>query len=496
MSCLDESTFVELLVGGLPPARAAEVESHLDSCPTCRRMVAEAMRAQTPDTGLPGEDTALTPPRPSRQEEAPLDKGTAVGRYLVLEMLGGGGMGVVYRAYDPELDRRVALKLLRVGALGLDAEEGRAHLVREAQAMARVSHPHVVPIYDVGTFGQQVFLAMELVEAQTLRQWLKASPRPWRQVLAVLVDAGRGLAAAHAAGVVHGDFKPENVLVGKDGRVRVTDFGLARSANPLAQEAQGAQVAGGTPAYMAPEQLDPDAHPDERSDQFAFCVALYEALHGERPFAAATVRELLAAVRAGKVRPAPRGSAVPPWLRRVVVRGLAVSPMDRHGSMDALLAALQHDPAARWTRTLQVAGSGALLVAAVGITHVVHSRRERVCEGAREAVATVWGPAQQEAIASAFFATNKPFAHAAWTRVRRTLDGYTAEWVTTRTTACEATHVRREQPEEVLARRMNCLDGRLAEVAALTQLFARADAGTVELAARAAEALPSLKECS
>jgi tetratricopeptide (TPR) repeat protein len=496
VSCLDESTFVELLVGGLPPARASEVESHLDSCPTCRRMVAEAMRAQTPDTGRPGEDTALTPPRPSRQEEAPLEKGTEVGRYLVLEMLGGGGMGVVYRAYDPELDRRVALKLLRVGALGLEAEEGRAHLVREAQAMARVSHPHVVPIYDVGTFGQQVFLAMELVEAQTLRQWLKASPRPWRQVLAVLVDAGRGLAAAHAAGVVHGDFKPENVLVGKDGRVRVTDFGLARSANPLAQGAQGTQVSGGTPAYMAPEQLDPDAHPDERSDQFAFCVALYEALHGERPFAAATVRELLAAVRAGKVRPAPRGSAVPPWLRRVVVRGLAVSPMDRHGSMDALLAALQKDPAARWTRTLQVAGSAALLVAAVGITHVVHSRRERVCEGAREAVATVWGPAQQEAIASAFFATNKPFAHAAWTRVRRTLDGYTAEWATTRTTACEATHVRREQPEEVLARRMNCLDGRLAEVAALTQLFARADAGTVELAARAAEALPPLKECS
>ncbi|WP_164012319.1 tetratricopeptide repeat protein [Pyxidicoccus trucidator] len=496
MACLDESTFVELLVGGLPPARAAEVDAHLDTCASCRRLVADGLRAQTPDEGLPGEITALTPPRPARAEEALLEKGTAVGRYLVLERLGAGGMGVVYSAYDPELDRRVALKLLRAGVLGLEAEEGRAHLLREAQAMARVSHPHVVPVYDVGTFGEHIFLAMELVEAQTLRQWLKAAARPWRQVLSLFLDAGRGLAAAHAAGVVHGDFKPENLLVGRDGRVRVTDFGLARSANPPGAETPGTPVAGGTPAYMAPEQLDPDAHPDARSDQFAFCVALYEALHGERPFPASTVRELLADIRAGRVKPAPRGSPVPPWLRRVVVRGLSVSPMDRHGSMEALLAALQHDPAARWTRRLQVAGSVALLLAAVGITHAVHSRREQVCAGAEESLATVWGPAQQASIESAFLATGKPFAAAAWKRVRRTLDVYTAEWVTTRTTACEATRVRREQPEEVLARRMHCLDGRLAEVAALTQLFARADAGTVELAARAAEALPPLQRCS
>nr|WP_211194156.1 serine/threonine-protein kinase [Pyxidicoccus fallax] len=493
---MDESTFVDLLVGGLSSPRAAQVDAHLDSCPSCRRMVADALRAQAPEDGPPGEVTALTPPRPSRPEEPPLEKGTAVGRYLVLERLGSGGMGVVYSAYDPELDRRVALKLLRAGALGLEVEEGRAHLLREAQAMARVSHPHVVPVYDVGTFGQQVFLAMELVEAQTLRQWLKAAPRPWRQVLALFLDAGRGLAAAHAAGVVHGDFKPENLLVGRDGRVRVTDFGLARSANPLGEETPSTPVAGGTPAYMAPEQMDPDAHPDARSDQFAFCVALYEALHGERPFAASTVRELLLEIRAGRVKPAPRGSAVPPWLRRVVTRGLAVSPMDRHASMDALLDALQHDPAARWTRWAQVAGSVALLLGAVGITHAVHSRRERVCAGAEEAMATAWGPARQRAIEAAFLATDKPFAGAAWKRVRRTLDVYTAAWVTTRTTACEATRVRGEQSEEILARRMHCLDGRLAEVAALTQLFARADAGTVEFAARAAEALPPLERCS
>jgi tetratricopeptide (TPR) repeat protein len=496
VACLDESTFVELLVGNLPPARRAEVDAHLDTCPACRRLVADALRAQAPDEGPPGEATALTPPRPARGEDAPLDKGTAVGRYLVLERLGAGGMGVVYSAYDPELDRRVALKLLRAGVLGLEAEEGRAHLLHEAQAMARVSHPHVVPVYDVGTFGEHVFLAMELVEAQTLRQWLKATERPWRQVLALFVDAGLGLAAAHAAGVVHGDFKPENLLVGRDGRVRVTDFGLARSANPQGDETSGTPVAGGTPAYMAPEQLDPNAHPDARSDQFAFCVALYEALHGERPFAASTVRELLAEIHAGRVKPVPRGSPVPPWLRRVVMRGLSVSPMDRYTSMDALLAALQNDPAARRKRRLQISGSVGLLVAAVGITHAVATRRERACAGAQQTMATVWGPAQQASIESAFLATGKPYAAAAWQRVRRTLDVYTAEWVTTRTTACEATRVRREQPEEVLARRMHCLDVRLADVAALTQLFAHADAGTVELAARAAEALPPLQRCS
>ncbi|MFP2912698.1 serine/threonine-protein kinase, partial [Pyxidicoccus sp. 3LFB2] len=397
----------------------------------------------------------------------------------MLEVLGAGAMGVVYSAYDPELDRRVALKLLRAGALALEAERGRAQLMREAQAMARVSHPHVVPIYDVGTFGGQVFLAMEQVDAQTLGTWLKVTPRPWRQVLSLFIDAGQGLAAAHAAGVVHGDFKPENLLVGRDGRVHVTDFGLAHLGAPgegrplslktgpgLATESTTQSVMGGTPVYMAPEQLCDGARAGPGGDQFAFCVALYEALHGERPFAASTVRELLAEIRSGRVKPAPRGTPVPPWLRRLVVRGLSVSPMDRFSSMDALLAALQKDPAARWTRRLQVAGSVTLLLSAVGITHAVHSRRERVCAGSEQALATVWGPAQQASIEAAFLATGKPFAAAAWTRVRRTLDVYTAEWMMTRTSACEATRVRREQPEEVLARRMHCLDGRLAEVAA------------------------------
>ncbi|HZI10727.1 MAG TPA: tetratricopeptide repeat protein [Myxococcus sp.] len=509
MRCIDEALFMKLLLGEVSPERTPEVEAHLDTCASCRQLVAEGMRAQNPDEPDTDRTKTVLPGRAARKEDAPLEKGTAVGRYLVLEVLGTGGMGVVYSAYDPELDRRVALKLLRVSALGLEAEEGRAHLVREAKAMARVSHPHVVSVYDVGTFGQQVFLAMELVEAQTLRQWLKATSRPWRQVLALFLDAGRGLAAAHAAGVVHGDFKPENLLVGRDGRVRVTDFGLARLGSPAsggqALPAAAALVplagmdhsaVGGTPAYMAPEQLLSNARAGTAGDQFAFCITLHEALYGERPFEGTSLTALTAELRAGRVRPPPSGTRVPPWLRRVVLRGLATRPEERYPSLETLLAALQKDPAARWRRGLQVAGGVALLASAVGLTHAVSTRGARACEGAPEAVAAIWGPTQQGTAESAFLATGQPYAAGAWQRVRRELDAYTAAWTTTRTTACEATRVRGEQSEEALAWRMRCLDSRLADVAALTRVLSQADAGVVAEAHRAVERLSPVSGCT
>jgi tetratricopeptide (TPR) repeat protein len=494
MRCLDETTFMELMLGGLSPARAAELDSHLDSCPACRRLMAQALQARS--THTVGSASALTSTQaPIQSETSSLPRGTAVGRYLVLERLGAGGMGVVYAAYDPELDRRVALKLLRTGGLGLELEAGRALLLREAQAMARVSHPHVVPVYDVGTFGEQVFLAMELVEAQTLRQWLSAAPRSWHEVRNAFVEAGRGLAAAHAVGLVHGDVKPENLLVGRrDGRVRVTDFGLARTATP---EADVPRFAGGTPAYMAPELLARDGRVDGRSDQFSLCVALYEALHGERPFAGATQEELEAEIRAGRVRPVPRGSAVPAWLTRAVLQGLEVDPARRHASLEALLTALLADPAVRRRRWLAWGGGLALLLGAVVATHALHTHQARACASAAErAMASVWGVPQQKAVEQAFLGTQRPFAASAWAQVRRSLDAYTQAWVTTRTATCEATRVRGEQPEEVMGRRMRCLDGRLAEVTALTQVLAQADADVVGRALRAVESLPSLAGCS
>jgi tetratricopeptide (TPR) repeat protein len=508
MRCIDESLFMKLLLGELSPEQTAEVDAHLDTCAACRQLVAQGLRAQNPEPEpTTSREVQATPGPDVPLEDAPLEKGTAVGRYLVLEVLGAGGMGVVYSAYDPELDRRVALKLLRSGGLGLEAERGRAQLMREAQAMARVSHPHVVPIYDVGTFQGQVFLAMEQVEAQTLGQWLKVAPRPWQQVLALFLDAGRGLAAAHAAGVVHGDFKPENLLVRRDGRVHVTDFGLAHLGAPAGgsstQPAETAPVTelttrsltGGTPAYMPPEQLCDGARAGPGGDQFAFCVTLHEALYGERPFEGNSLSTLKAEVRAGRVRAAPPGTRVPPWLRRVLLRGLSVRPEERFASMEALLAELQRDPAVRWRRGLAVGGGAALLAAAVALTHVVTTRNARACDGTAE-LSSVWSREQQGAIESAFLATGRPYAAGAWQRVRRELDAYTAAWATTRTTACEATRVRGGQSEEVMAWRMRCLDSRLADVSALSRLLSRADASMVDEAHRAVGALPPLSSCS
>ncbi|MFY0580423.1 serine/threonine-protein kinase [Cystobacter fuscus] len=268
---------------------------------------------------------------PEANAPATLGRGTALDRYVVLEPLGQGGMGMVYAAYDSVLDRKVALKLLPPGDVDGDTEmtSGRARLLREAQAMARLSHPNVVAVYDVHQHGLQVFMAMELVEGQTLLQWQRQQKRGWKEILAAFLSAGRGLAAAHAAGLVHRDFKPTNVLVGKDGRVRVTDFGLARTHNAPPEEPsepepspgtrdtspvkahsmleleltqRGAVL--GTPAYMAPEQFR-GAAADARSDQFSFAVSLWEALYGERPFEGTTTGERRQNVLDGRIRTPP-----------------------------------------------------------------------------------------------------------------------------------------------------------------------------------------------
>jgi len=290
--------------------------------------------------------------------EPVLERGAALGRYLILERLGAGGMGVVFLAYDPELDRKLALKLLHPGPAA-HAGRARARLLREAQAMARLTHPNVVAVHDVGTFGGQVFVAMDFVPGQTLGAWLATRRPDWRAALKLFAQAGAGLAAAHAAGIVHRDFKPDNVLVGDDGRVCVTDFGLARTgtgteasgvmpasprddAGPSVALTQAGAVMG-TPAYMAPEQYHGESA-DARADQFSFCVALWEAIYGRRPFAGETLLELAQAVTMGEVQ-APGRAAAPTWLRRTLERGLAVDPAARWPSMSALLAELAHD---RW----------------------------------------------------------------------------------------------------------------------------------------------------
>ena len=250
-------------------------------------------------------------------------RGSSLGRYIVLDRVGEGGMGIVYTAYDPELNRRVAIKLVRaVASKSTSAKDRQARLLREAQAMARLSHPNVIAVHDVGTYGEQVFIAMELVDGTTLKEWLKQARRSWREIVEVFLAAGKGLAAAHAAGLVHRDFKPSNVLVGKDGRVRVMDFGVARPVSTADDKVPGespfAEVdvaltrvgsVVGTPRYMAPEQRGGQPV-DPRSDQFSFCASLYEALYGESALAAER-----AASQAHGSHEAPAGSSVPRWVK-------------------------------------------------------------------------------------------------------------------------------------------------------------------------------------
>jgi tetratricopeptide (TPR) repeat protein len=360
------------------------------------------------------EELAKTAPAAGRSEELgatvisrgglkALKRGTAVGRYLVLDLLGEGGGGAVYSAYDPELSRKVAVKLLKPTA---GPAEMRGRLLHEAKAMARLSDPNVLPVFDAGEFDGHLFVAMELVEGFTLREWLAERPRSAREIVRSFVAAGRGLVAAHEAGLVHRDFKPENVLVGIDGRVRVTDFGLARIElqedepsvvrRPAKGDATSNQtitgLIAGTPAYMAPEQFAAGAA-DARTDQFSFCVALWEALAGQRPFAGDSLESIRDNVRLGKVRTPPRGSKLSVSLRRTLLRGLSTRPEDRYQRLEQLLAILAPR---RYAFARRIAGwvVAAVVIAATagGLGWAWRLEQTRCDREAEEWVGSLWNP--------------------------------------------------------------------------------------------------------
>lgn len=540
----------------------------------------------------------------SSDDAAPsLPRGASIGRYVVLGLVGRGAMGEVYAAYDPELDRKLAVKLLhaRVGADDLTTAEAKARLLREAQAIARLSHPNVIVVHDVGSFRDRVFVAMEFIDGNTVGYWLLAAKRSWKEVLRVFMGAGRGLAAAHASQLVHRDFKVDNVMVGRDGQVRVMDFGLARRVANALDDADGNTGADGhsdvppsdsglvgsgrnllgvptavplvvpddqgvaetrvlpppdsgrrsrsapaipapvvdmdatnpvgpgrrttgprldnspqtslsaeltqtgaligTPAYMAPEQFD--GHPaDERSDQFSFCVALYEGLYGERPFGGRTVAELSENVRRGVVRAAPDASRVPSWLRRVVLRGLRVAPAERWPSMDSLLGALQKDPGVTWRRWALVATSLAGIVAIGAAARRQGARESRpTCHVNADRFAGVWEPAaasgsRRAQIVNAFRSSGYPYANDVFTGTARLLDTYVGSWSTMYTETCEATNVHGEQSAEVLDLRMSCLRERWNELRALSDVLADPKGEVVANAVKAAGALTPLHRCS
>ncbi|KIG18107.1 Serine/threonine protein kinase [Enhygromyxa salina] len=488
-----------------------------------------------------------------------------IGRYLVLHELGAGAMGVVYAAYDPDLDRKLALKLLH------DDEHsgGRTiRLLREAQALARVSHSNVIQVYDVGTFEERVYIAMEFIDGISLADWLAVEKRSTQTIVSVFVKAGHGLAAAHDKGLVHRDFKPDNVLVARDGRVVVLDFGIAHAVAKVERDEDkdpmirsrvvehsaafslasltkdgvsrdglsrdGSSVDGfdrlrgleredersgvssrttdgsvitraldaevtrvgaliGTPAYMAPEQLEGRAT-DERSDQFSFCVALWQAIHGQRPFTGESPLALWQSMRNEGLRP-PSSARIPGGIQRALNRGLSVEPDDRFADMRGLLAILERDPVAIRKRI----GVAALTVGALSLAiwgAVDKPQVEPVCAGAEQRLVGSWDAERRAALEQAFTNLGTPLAGQALPAVLASLDDYAAQWQAMYTDACQATHVRGEQSSELLDLRMACLEDRKLGLDALVEVLLEPDATVVENSYIAVTKLRPIETCA
>ncbi len=448
------------------------------------------------------------------------DVGTLRGRYVVLEEVGRGGMGRVLRAYDPKLEREVALKVVRTDKL---AKENLARLVREARSMAKLSHPNVVAVYDVEVSATGVVLAMEYVAGQTLDQWLQQRPRAWPDVLRCFIAAGRGLVAAHGAGLLHRDFKPTNVLVqhDRDGRemaaggVKVTDFGLAKTSadpdpdpglpSPEDTSPTPSAISGdsfsdaltqagtviGTPRYMAPEQYR-DGSLGPAVDQYAFCVALWEALVGIAPFSSNRSSD-----DKDQGPPAwPSRTLIPRPIQQAVRRGLEGLPADRWPSMRALLTELEAAlPRARVPTSWVLAGLGVAAVGALAVRAWMPGPEQR-CGGAVEQMAGVWDSARRAEIESAMLATNIAYAQGEWAHVAPQLDRYAARWSRMYTDTCEATTVRGEQSAAVMDLRMACLRHARSEIIAVTGVLADGDPHVVERAHEVVAGIGSIDRCA
>jgi len=389
-----------------------------------------------------------------------------VGRYHLLEMVGSGGMGVVWGAWDPELDRRVAIKLVKA-----ELAAARDRILIEGQALAKLSHPNVVPVYDVGVVDEQIYLVMEWVRGKNLRAYCRG-PRTVREIVALYRAAGEGLAAAHRAGLIHRDFKPDNAMIGDDGRVRVLDFGLARSE--LAPSSEGDLTRGaGTPRYMPPEQAEGrDLTP--AVDQFALGVALREALVGRDADG--------------------KDADVPRWLDAIIERATAADPAARFASMDELLAALARDPATVWRRRLVVAG----VVAAAGIAFTVGTLRggndavER-CAGGKDEIARTWNPTIRATIVAHLRGLG-PYGAAEAERLAGELDRYAASWAGAHRAACMAKE-RGELTPQLYERNLGCLARTQVALATAHEVVGRATLDRLPDAVIATRDLPDIERC-
>ena len=468
MSCPDADTLAAIVAGAVDDAERAAIVDHAAGCASCHAVLADLVATDLPNEATidahaaSGETQATEPRIVIRGGADPVQ----IDRYRIERRLGAGAMGVVYAAHDPELDRPVAIKVLRPGA-------SADRLRREAQALARLSHPNVVGVYDVGDHAGGVFVAMALVDGVNLRAWLGAA-RTTEAILDVITQAGRGVAAAHAAGIVHRDLKPDNIFVGRGGEVLVGDFGLARSDGEasIGSVTSSAAVAGavfaseasgeltrtgtllGTPAYMAPEQAT--GATSISSDQFSLCVTAWEALFVSRPFAGRTIDELIAAARRGDIAEPAAGRRVPPHVVRALRRGLAGDPAKRHPSVAALIAALTR----RRIRWPLLAGAAAVTLAAT-ITVVMVTMRGEAPDpcGDPGTLASAWSPSDRVQLAARLAALPET-APGFVTAALHDVDAYVTGWSELRHQSCLAAQVRHEQRAETTEQIARCLESR------------------------------------
>lgn len=436
--------------------------------------------------------TLASESQPGTHESQPLRRGVSTGRFVVLDELGRGAMGTVYAAFDVKLERQVALKLLHRSDRGLDS------LLSEAQALARINHPNVVTVHDVGTHEDQLFLAMELVAGQPLRTWQEHPDRTWQDIVEVYRKAARGLMAVHDADLVHGDFKPDNVMAADDGRVLVMDFGIARPLWSTVSESGEVDPADertvvmsrirGTPAYMSPEQFSLE-NITPASDQFGFCVALHEALWGERPFDGATLAELADAITSGARRPRGERRSVPAWVTAIVERGLLRDPGARFSSMRALDEAFDAALIRRQRRV--TVGGLTVLSVGIGVALLVPAQAETECDiAARELSARVTD--SKELLRAHFESFDHPDAPAVWGHIERGLDGFVSSWTASNAAQCGA--AAESQPELARARR-TCLDRQRDTVTSILTVLDESKADLIRVGGVVA-AVPHPSVCS
>jgi serine/threonine-protein kinase len=438
----------------------------------------------------------------------------ALGRYVVLDLLGKGGMGEVYSAYDPTLDRKVALKVLRPAlSKGNSVTTARAQLTHEAQAMAKLSHPNVIQVFDVGTVDGDVYVAMEFIDGMSLRDWL-SEERSIDEIFEIFRNAALGLASAHEAGLVHRDFKPDNVLIGTDGRVRVIDFGIAslgggetQNADAIIEELTSSGrnvakayttltgVAAGTPAYMAPEQFKALVC-DARTDQFSFAVALYEAIYKERPFDGENIAELSTNVSEGNLRSAPAAADAPSWVCAALTRSLSAKPEDRHESMHALLEALS--PPQSWLakhRTLALACGALIAGALLALLLITPDNREPTCQQEEELVAGIWDDKRAQDLESHFATSQLPYAKATASKIVERLNKHTEGWLQARKNVCLAA-AREDLSEDLKMRGMACLDRRLRELDAIGTILSSATDEVIKNSPIVVSELSPIADCT